>query len=201
MFALRWLLGAILLAWTIGLAVGAIGLGEYTRWVVGNVLSGALMAAVGVRCSLSLPTATRAMTWTIALWLASAAVVAVLALTLISVGMLCFFLLWLTSIQLGLFPPNTQPWSPISFGLAWPLATNAVTVLIAALIIVETRLRFDRIAGRMAGGAVEAAVDNWLYGQPGQPVRLDGRTSKAVKPRVPLLETVQADDTGGWPDG
>ncbi len=79
MHALRYMVAAMVLAWTLGLIVGAVSLGDYTNWIVGNALMGVLMAAIGVRLSLSLPTATRAMTWTIGSWLASNAAIATIA--------------------------------------------------------------------------------------------------------------------------
>jgi hypothetical protein len=165
--------------------------------MVGILLDGFLMAAVGLRCSLSLTTATKAMTWTIALWLVSLAVVSVLALTIISLGMLVFFLFWLTSIQLGAIPPGSPPWMPMSFATAWVLGTNAVTLLITILLVVDTRLRFDRIAGRITGGAVEATVDAWLHGQPGRPVRLDGQPDKPLEPSVSALCAAGSDELAG----
>ena len=71
LYALRWMVAAMILAWTLALVVGAVSIHEYVVWIAGNTVAGALMAAIGVRCSLSLPTATKAMTWTIALWLTS----------------------------------------------------------------------------------------------------------------------------------
>ena len=49
------------------------------------------MAAIGVRCSLSLPTATKAMTWTIACGWSVMAVVAFLAISIIAIVWLMFF--------------------------------------------------------------------------------------------------------------
>ena len=60
----------MVLAWTLALITGSVGLGDYVEWIAANATAGAFMAAVGVRCSLSLPTATKAMTWTIGLWIA-----------------------------------------------------------------------------------------------------------------------------------
>ncbi len=48
----------------------------------------------------------------------------------------------------------------MSMSTAWPLTTGLVTLLIALLIEFDTRLRFDRIAGRMAGGAMATKVDD-----------------------------------------
>jgi hypothetical protein len=141
------------------------------------------MAAVGVRASLAVPTATRTMTWTIGSWLASLVVVPFLAGTILAAGALVYlafstFTLWLS------------PSAPMAFvgragllSVLWPIVNDAVTALIAVLIVVETRLRFDRLAVRMAGGPVEAAVDALIHGAPGRrPVRL-GAGSSPSKPR------------------
>ena len=69
-YALRWLAAAMLLAWTLALVVG--GRDRAMRTSPGSSetsMMGAFMAAIGVRCSLSLPTATKAMSWTIGVWL------------------------------------------------------------------------------------------------------------------------------------
>ena len=85
LYALRWMAGAMVLAWTLAVMVGAVPAWAITSHGSPPTRSaGAFMAAVGVRCSLSLPTATKAMTWTIALWLASIIGVAVLAFSLIA---------------------------------------------------------------------------------------------------------------------
>src|SRR5262249_57146519 len=96
-------------------------------------------------------------------------VVALLAFTIICLGMLACLLFWAASIQFGLIPPNTTPGFAMTWQVAWPLATNAITLLVTILIVVDTRLRFDRIAGRMTAGVVETAADAWLYCQPRQP--------------------------------
>ena len=92
--ALRWMAGAMVLAWTLALITGAVSLGEYVEWIAANATAGALMAAIGVRCSLSLPTATKAMTWTIGLWIASAVGVGFLAFSLIAIGFLICLAIW-----------------------------------------------------------------------------------------------------------
>ena len=134
------------------------------------------------------------MTWTIALWLGSFVVVALSALAIICLVMLSCLAVWGTWLQFGLIPPNTPPWFPMSFALAWILATNAVTLLIALLTIIDTRLRFDRIAGRMAEGAVAVAVDGWLHGRPGRPVLLKAKPRKPVKPTMMPVEAARSGD-------
>jgi ABC-type transport system involved in multi-copper enzyme maturation permease subunit len=151
LYGMRWILGSFVLCWTLGLVVGAASFGQYAGWIIGNACSCLLMAAIGIRCSLSLPTATKAMTWTIAGWLVAAAIVPLTALAIIAFGMLCFVALWTLWIQLALIPVNSRPWFPMSWPMAWAITTNAITLLATFLIVLETRLRFDRLAGRMSG--------------------------------------------------
>lgn len=181
--ALRWMVAAMVLAWTLGTIGGAIGPGAYITWIVFNVLAATLMAAIGVRCSLSLPTATKSMTWTIALWMASAAVVAFLALAIIAMGFLLFITIWLVEVQYGFAAINSPPWFPMRFSTAWTITTDLVVLLLTILIVLDTSLRFDRLSGRMAGGAVATSVDQWLRGHANAPVFLpDAKVKKARKP-------------------
>ena len=152
------------------------------------MLAATLMAAVGVRCSLSLPTATKAMTWTIALWIAAVALVAFLALAIIAMVCLFFITVWMVEVQYGFVMINSPPWFPMRFGIAWPLTTDLVMVLLTVLIVLETSLRFDRLAGRMAGGAVATSVDQWLRGHSNQPVFLPDATGITRKVPAELSE-------------
>jgi ABC-type transport system involved in multi-copper enzyme maturation permease subunit len=193
LYALRWLVAAMILAWTLGLAVGAVSTYDYIVWIAENAVMGALMAAIGVRCSLSLPTATKAMTWTIGLWLTSLVAVAFLALAVISIVLLIVFAAWLTAVNYGYVVPNSTPWSPgISWEMGWPLTADLVTVFFTILIVLDTALRFDQIAGRMAGGAVATTVDQWLHGRQNQPVFLPSKKkAKTKKTGAPLAELPQ----------
>jgi ABC-type transport system involved in multi-copper enzyme maturation permease subunit len=157
-YALRWLIGAMVLAWTLGLAVGVASAGTYAQWLIGNLLAGVLMAAIGLRSSLTLPTATKAMTWTIASWLVASAFLPLLALSLIALSMLLFAAIWTVSVRFGLAPYSTTPWFPLGWSTAWALAMDAVTLLSAVLVALETSLRFDRLAGRQGISAVAALV-------------------------------------------
>ena len=58
MHALRFMMAAMVVAWTLGVITGAVSVRDYTVWITDNALMGILMAAVGVRLSLALPTAT-----------------------------------------------------------------------------------------------------------------------------------------------
>jgi ABC-type transport system involved in multi-copper enzyme maturation permease subunit len=185
--ALRWMAGAMVLAWTLAVVTGAVGLGAYVEWIAANMTAGALMAAVGVRCSLSLPTATKAMTWTIGLWIAASAVIAFLAISIIAIVCLICIAIWMLAVQYGFVMINSAPWFPMRFAVAWPLAVDLVTVFVTGLIVIDTSLRFDRIAGRMAGGAVATGVDKWLHGHTLQPVFLPDKKSSAGKKDLSVL--------------
>ena len=77
------------------------------------------------------------------------------------------------------------------FETAWPIASDLVTVLVTALIVLDTSLRFDRIAGRMAGGAVGVGVDSWLHGHAIMPVFLPKKKRAVGKKAVSdLVEEV-----------
>ena len=55
---------------------------------------------------------------------------------------------------------------PMSFRLGQDILFYAQFYLAAALILIlDTRLRFDRLAGRMTGGRVETAVDHLIHGR------------------------------------
>ncbi len=194
LFALRWLLGAVILAWTLGLAVGAITLGEYAEWMVATLLTGILMAAIGIRCSLSLSTATKAMTWTIAMWIGAQVAVAALALAVISIVILACVTVWSVCLQLGLIPPATPPFFIMSFGLGWILSTNSATLLAALLLVTDTRLRFDRLSGRMAEGKASVALDGWLHARQLRPVLLDGPRRASAASGGPPLQAVASED-------
>ena len=73
----------------------------------------------------------------------------------------------------------------MSWNLAWPLTTNIVLFVITILVVADTRVRFDRIAGRITGGAVESRVDAFLYGHSLQPVFLPAR--KKAEPKAETL--------------
>jgi ABC-type transport system involved in multi-copper enzyme maturation permease subunit len=189
--ALRWIVGSMVLAWTLAVLVGAVSVYSFTTWMAANALTGALMAAVGVRCSLSLPTATKAMTWTIALWLTSLGLVSFLALSIIATAWMVIFALWASAVRYAYIPPNSTPWAPMSWSTAWPLANDLVTLVITILIVVDTSLRFDRIAGRRAGSAMAITVDQFLHGSLNRPVFLPSGKGSSDRTPDPSLEEMQ----------
>ena len=181
--------GAMVLAWALAVITGAVGCVSTFAWIAANVTAGILMAAFGVRCSLSLPTATKAMTWTIGLWIASVAVIAFAAISIVAIVCLIFIAIWMVAVQYGLVRLNSPPWFPMSFAVGWPIAVNLVTLFVTFLIVLDTSLRFDRIASVMAGGAVATTVDKWLHGHTLQPVFLPDKkqpvAAKVVLPSAP----------------
>ena len=86
----------------------------------------------------------------------------------------------------GLVGPNTRPWFPMSFSVGWTLVTNLTTLLFTFLVALDTSLRFDRIAGRMAGGTVATTVDAMVHGTARKAVFLpDKKASKKAKKPAP----------------
>ncbi len=139
--ALRWMAGAMIMAWTLGLLLGAVTGGQYAEWMAGVFTGGTFMAAMGVRCSLAMPSATRAMASVIFRWLVVQAIVAFLAFSIILLVLAICFTLWLSAVRFGMLPPNTAPtvFFPMSWGLAWPLTSNIVLFLITILVVADTR--------------------------------------------------------------
>ena len=193
LYALRWMAGAILLAWTLAVAVGSVSVASYVTWVVGTFMMCAFMAAIGVRCSLSLPTATRAMSWTIALWLVAWPVVSFVAISVIGLVFLACTSIWGLGLTYGLLAPNTRPWFPMSMSVGWALTTNLTALLFTIMVVVDTSLRFDRIAGRMAGGKMAATVDAFVHGSARQAVFLPDERAARLKTDV-LAELPPAED-------
>ena len=179
--ALRWLIAAALLAWTITWAAGGMATRDYLGTLAETALWGVLMAAAGVACSLRCATATRAMGATLGGWLGAYLGLKLAALlACLLVGAICV-VAWLMQVQFGLADLKTPPWFPMSFRLGMELAFCAGTAALAALIVADTRLRFDRVAGRMTGGAGAVRLDELIHGRPMAPVRL---AAKPVKPGV-----------------
>jgi ABC-type transport system involved in multi-copper enzyme maturation permease subunit len=181
LFALRWLFLATLLAWGLSLGLGVITTREFLSNLVPVVVVGAFLAAVGVRISVSTGTATRAMSLTMGVWMGAglALFVASWILTL----MLCLFWIfcWWMAVRLQLASSAAGIWAPISVGDLQVILSAALYLATTSLIASESRLRFDRAAGRMAGGEVQVAFDQMLHGRPLAPVRLE---SGGTRPRA-----------------
>jgi ABC-type transport system involved in multi-copper enzyme maturation permease subunit len=179
LFALRVLFVSAVWAWTLALLFGAMSASDYLTPMAQIFVAGAFMAAVGVRASLATATATRAMTITIGVWMG--ALMAVSAGALMIVGMVMMFCLAAFSLGLQLGMAWTAPWFPTSFETGFTLARLGLYLLATFAIVAEARLRFDRIAGRMAGTGVQISVDRLLHGLPMEPVAI-GPVEEKVEP-------------------
>lgn len=175
LYAIRRLILASLFAWTLSAGAGAVPVHVAVGWGLGVFVVGAFLAAVGVRTSLLCATATKAMSLTIGIWLGAFVSVAIAAGILIAVGLLVCNAGQFAAAQMGLIPAPAAIWAPVPGYIAWPLATNGFYVLATLLIVADTRLRFDRLAGRMTEGRVSVAFDEFLYGKPEAPVLLNGK--------------------------
>jgi ABC-type transport system involved in multi-copper enzyme maturation permease subunit len=170
LYALRWLIAATFLAWTLAAATGAESVSNTVSRMAEVLVVGAFMAAVGVRTSLACNTATRAMAVTIGAWLGAYVASGLIAGLTLLLGVLMCNTAWILLSQVGLLQPLTALWLPLPGTIAWPVARNFPYLVATALVVADTRLRFDRIAGRMTGGAVAVAVDEMIYGRPEAPV-------------------------------
>jgi len=170
--ALRWLIAATLTAWTVTWLANGMSNREYVTNLAETACLSALMVAGGVAISLRTATATKAMGITLAFWLGAYIGLIVLSVFLcLVVGGTCF-LGWLTAIQMGLVAAQSSPWFPTSFrvGIEWMFCLLALNF--TALLVADTRIRFDRTAGRMTGGTTTVALDRLIHGRPMAPVRL-----------------------------
>ena len=177
--ALRWLIGSALLAWTISVALGGLLPGEYAELIVEMLTLGPLTAAIGVRTSLRSSTATRAMGVTIGIWFGAYLLGKAIALAVcVAVATACVFV-WMFQVQAGVATMRTPPWFPMSFRLGMDIVFYSLATAATVLVVVETRLRFDRVAGRMTAGSAAIAVENLIHGRPMAPVLLEPKKVEA----------------------
>ncbi len=170
--ALRWLIIAALIAWTVTWACDGMGTRAYVATLAETLCWSALMAAAGVAMSLRVATATKAMGATLACWLGAYLALRAVALFVCLVVAAACVIGWLTAIQAGLVGVGTTPWFPMTFGPGNELVFCVATVILTVIIVIDTRIRFDRIAGRMTGGATAVKLDELIHGRPMAPVWL-----------------------------
>jgi ABC-type transport system involved in multi-copper enzyme maturation permease subunit len=175
--ALRWLFAAAFIAWTIGAWFGTMPWTDYAKSVIGTGIIAAFMAAVGVRTSLSAATATRAMAITIGIWMV--AWVVDIVVSAVFMGLLMFGVVVTVGLAtMGTFAPPPA-WAMKLAPIIWNTLNYGFYVLATVVLVADTRLRFDRIAGRMTAGRVATAVDRLIHGRPSDPWR---------KPSTPVDE-------------
>jgi hypothetical protein len=180
LYAMRWLLVATLWAWTLALAFEEMTGALYVYLVANTAICSAFMAAVGVRTSLAFSTATRSMALTAGIWLSALGITAALSAVFVVILLMAY---QIASWQLtGTAAPAAFP----RFFLAgFQIVQLLGYVLLTALVVIECGMRFDRIAGRMAGGAMQVAVDRALHGLPTAPVLIDPTAETAAVPADP----------------
>jgi hypothetical protein len=167
------LFAAAFWAWTLALACGAMKPAEFAELLISTIMISACVAAIGIRISLSAATATKAMTLAILAWLATVLGAAILASLMAGVIGIAVMFAWDQAYAYGLVATSGGPRvMMVAFGMSWwPcfLVPFAVTTL---LVMSDSRLRFDRLAGRMTGGELAAKFDEILHGRPRPPVLL-----------------------------
>jgi hypothetical protein len=152
-YALRGLMAAAVASWTLGLACGALTVGEYANLLGETFIVSAFMAILGSWFSLSCATVTRAMTWTMGAWLATRFAVMVLAGILTGVGLMAGMLVslyWetMTGRAIGTIAgtaPNT--WLLPLYRCLW----FAVYALATLAMVYYCRHRFDRLVAPVLG--------------------------------------------------
>jgi ABC-type transport system involved in multi-copper enzyme maturation permease subunit len=166
LYALRWLFGAAFWAWTIAAVWGTMSWGNYLNLVARTVVSSAFLAAAGVRISLVSPSTTNSMAIIIGVWAGAWAGLSLAAVLLILTVMAVGIMLFLLAAQVGWADMASPPTIPITFDTAYVLIQFVLYLLATISIVVESRLRFDRLAGRRAGGAIAVKVDDLIHGEP-----------------------------------
>ena len=199
LYALRWLIVSAYVAWLAAAANDAVSIHTAVRWACEVLIVGGFMAAVGVRLSLACQTATRAMSLTIGAWLVAYVAVTVASWLILAVGFMLCNAAWIVASSAGVAPAVTRLWIPVPWAIAYPVTTNGLYLLITLLIVADTRLRFDRIAGRMTQGRVAIAFEEFLYGRPTAPEFLDpeGDHQDLPPPEEPTSDQRREDAVAG----
>jgi len=159
LYALRGLIAAAAIAWTVQLMCGATETSD--SWtLLGNTLAVAtFMAAVGVACSLAIGSATRAIASALGVWLAAAAASTLVAGLIVMVLVLVIF--WLSATYAVLFGTGVELLISVasliqaSFETAWVVVRLSLYLLSVLLIWLVCRRRFDVLAGRLPVAPVD----------------------------------------------
>jgi hypothetical protein len=160
LFALRWLIGAMTLAWSAALLAGGMELSSFLTKLVMLVAGGAFMAAAGVGVGLSLKGAntTRGMAAIVGIWMGAAIASAVLAWLLSLVIILLAALAWatlsLTNSTLWRSSANTPDVTGWILGTAYVASRAGLYLAATSLTILWIAARFDRLAGRMGSANI-----------------------------------------------
>lgn len=177
LYALRWLLGSVVLSWVVAAAFGEFGLWQLFVRVLETLLGAALVAAVGVQFSLLNTSAARAMAYTLGIWLAAAIGTTIVA----GVGTVVLLLMTISVLLVVSLVWETLAGSPLNivagqvFGAYFSFLYLAVetTIYVTATVSIVGWLarNFDRMAGR-----------GWKRSPPERPVWVDSTGKLAVLP-------------------
>jgi ABC-type transport system involved in multi-copper enzyme maturation permease subunit len=150
LYSLKGFVGAAALVWTLAVVFQGMDLATYSARLTSTIAVGIFITAVGVWISLSSATATRAMTFTIGIWLIAAAGYAITAVMIVAVIALLLLLTWMAVNQAVLVSGGkfSGPPVPISFETGVTIARFLLYTGSALLFAVYCRYRFDRLAGR-----------------------------------------------------
>ena len=160
--ALRWLIVAAFGSWAVACLVEGMSLWNFASLASQTLIIGIFAAALGMRSSLKYPSATRAMLTTIVVLLIVHACAALASALIVGVAAL-FVLMTLSRLQsipfFGTLLKNLPP-----FYVVWTILLLLLYIGMNITLIGSTALRFDRLAGRMTGGAFAGAVDRFFHG-------------------------------------
>jgi ABC-type Na+ efflux pump permease subunit len=197
-YSLRWLGLAAVWAWTITYVVtlGVPG-GMKPFDLIGILLLTGSMAcfitAIGVRSSLATASSTKSITVTVATWLGMACGLFVAACVACGLAAFLLLIIHFALVSMGWVSSQTRPLAWVGLGfLEWVTLVQVATyTLLTFMIISESRLRFDRIAGRMAGGELQVAIDQAIHGdhRAAPPLPVD-KTGEAAEARNAMFDVV-----------
>ena len=150
LYALRGLIIAAAVAWTLPVVLGVIGPAYYAGLVIGALTATAFSATIGVWCSLTSDSAGAAMTKTLVIWLLATVTIlaAGAAVALVLTG------IYRSAWALGAVRFGSSPavWKPMTFVAAWTISADGFYALGTFVGVVYLRRRFDALAGRSSAG-------------------------------------------------
>jgi hypothetical protein len=174
------------------LILGAMRPIEFLWSLAFIILPSAYIAAVGVRVSLSTGSATRSMALTMGALIGTVLLVMLISVITTAVCALLWLIFWAGLQRAGVAGVGTRFWAPISFETFFNLVQLSMYTSLTLSIITESRVRFDQIAGRVAGGEIQQNVARWMRFQrrPKQDAPLSPATKDPCPPAAAPLPSV-----------
>lgn len=163
-YSLRWLIAAMVLAWTASLVAGGLTISDFARNLALLAAGGAWMLVAGVAIGVVLDSAgsTRGMAIIIGLWMTAAVSSAVLAFLIAAILMLVATVIGVTLV-LATSPPDAFVDSVGNYvGVAWSAGYLVIRVSLYLLATAALGLwlaaNFDRLAGRMGSWSISGRL-------------------------------------------